>query len=264
MTLDSADHGFQPVERDIARQGNGAESDYDRAKGRLVVALDKATAEEARTLVTELAESVGVFKVGLELVMAPGGLSFARELADRGAKVFLDMKFYDIGNTVELAVANVAKAGFEFVTVHGLNRKTLDAAVRGRGSVPRSSLKLLAVTVLTNHDMADLREGNIRAESISQIAIKRALMAEAAGFDGVIASGHEVKEIRAAVSSNFIIKVPGIRPTGAPLNDQTRSMTPTEARRLGADYLVVGRPIYQSANPKNVADMIVEEIRQAG
>jgi orotidine-5'-phosphate decarboxylase len=232
---------------------------------RLVVALDKPRVDEARELVTELGPTVEVYKVGLELVFA-GGLAFAHELKERGKLVFLDMKLLDIGNTVEKAVANVVKLGFDFLTVHAHDQKTLRAAVRGRNSADTrpgtERLKLLGVTVLTNLTQDDLLEQGLR-ESATDLAVRRALMAYEADFDGVIASGHETAAIRKATDPNFIIKVPGIRPKGSAMGDQQRIMTPTEAIREGASYLVVGRPIADARHPEHVAKHILEEIAAA-
>ncbi len=225
---------------------------------RLVVALDTPTAAAAERLVDKLDETDCVYKIGLELVFG-GGLELAARLKARGKRVFLDMKLLDIGNTVEKAVANVADAGFDFLTVHGFDRKTMDAAVKGRGN---SGLNLLAVTVLTNLLEADLKEQGI-FESASSLAVRRAKMASDAGFDGVIASPHEARAIRAATRQDFIIKTPGIRPSGAARNDQARVMSPGAAIREGATYLVVGRPIIENPEPLKAAIEIQREIREA-
>lgn len=263
MALDMGGIGFQVAECDMPSQQNSTYSDDEKAKSCLVVALDTRTVAEAQSLVTELNGSAGVYKVGLELLFAEGGgLKFAEKLKLEGKKVFLDMKLHDIGNTVEKAVANVAGLGFDFLTVHGVNRRILDAAVKGRESASGSALKLLAVTVLTDQSQADLLEAGITSDCALDLALRRALMAEAAGFNGVIASGHEAKAIREAIpDENFIIKVPGIRPAGSAKDDQTRTMTPAEAMKAGATYIVVGRPIYKSSNPEAAAKAIIAEIR---
>jgi orotidine-5'-phosphate decarboxylase len=229
---------------------------------RLVVALDKPTAAEACKLVTELGSLVEVYKVGLELLFGDG-LEVARNLTTQNKLVFLDMKLWDIPNTVEKAVANIARMKFNFLTVHGVDRKTIAAAVRGRelgDSRPKAKqLKLLAVTVLTSSTEEDLYEQGARERS-KDLSVRRAEMAWKGGFDGVIASGHEAHAIRAATDEDFIIKVPGIRFGGAAVGDQARVMTPSEALREGADYLVVGRPIAEASNPVAAAKRFIEEI----
>ncbi|MFT3732732.1 MAG: orotidine-5'-phosphate decarboxylase [Hyphomicrobium sp.] len=260
MALDAlSDSGFQNWEGEVVRQSFSHLSEQD-AKSKLVVALDAPTVPDARKLCAKLRDSAGVFKVGLELVMSKGGLAFARDLIEEEHQVFLDMKLLDIGNTVERAVANVASSGFQFLTVHATNRKTLRAAVAGRNSQREQNLKLLAVTVLTSFDENDLREEGVFGQTPLELAVHRAKMAEEEGFDGVIASGHEAKSIRQVTNSNFIIKVPGIRPAGSEIGDQTRTMTPAEAMEAGASYIVVGRPIYKANDPAAVARQIVREM----
>lgn len=260
MALDVLnDSGFQNWESDVSSNIRSPLT----AKDKLVVALDAPTILKARELCDALHDSAGVFKVGLELVMSKGGLAFARDLIEEGHKVFLDMKLLDIGNTVEKAVANVASSGFQFLTVHATNRKTLRAAVTGRNSQRTQNLQLLAVTVLTSFDENDLREEGVVGQTPLELAVHRAKMAEEEGFDGVIASGHEAKAIRRATKPNFIIKVPGIRPAGSEIGDQTRTMTPAQAIEAGATYIVVGRPIYNAAYPALVAKQIIREISEA-
>jgi orotidine-5'-phosphate decarboxylase len=223
---------------------------------RLIVALDTATVEEARGLARRLGSAAGIYKVGLELVSG-GGISFAQELVRAGNRVFLDMKLLDIPNTVERATANAARLGAEFLTVHGQDRKTLDAAVRGRG---RSGMKLLAVTVLTSLDAADLREQGIANRSPAELVLDRVRLAEAAGFDGVVASSREAAAIRKVVAAGFLIVTPGVRPAGAAAGDQARIATPAAAIRAGATHLVVGRPITAAADPVAAAAAICREI----
>jgi orotidine-5'-phosphate decarboxylase len=225
------------------------------AAHRLIVALDLSTAQEARALVSALHGEVGIFKLGLELILADG-LPFARGLIESGFQLFLDAKLLDIPNTVERATANVAALGAAFLTVHGTDRKTLDAAVRGRG---RSATKLLAVTVLTSLDLAEQGVGATPAE----LVLRRARLAKAAGFDGVIASAQEAKAIRAEIGDNFLIITPGIRPAGTVSADQQRIATPAGAIAAGADYLVVGRPITQAPDPARAASEIISEIEAA-
>ena len=230
-----------------------------RPKDRLFVALDVPTLDAARRLVEALGDCVSHYKIGLELVFG-GGLDFALGLKAAGSSVFLDMKLLDIGNTVEKATANVARTGVDYLTVHGHDRKTLDAAVRGRGD---TKLKLLAVTVLTNLDQNDLREQGVASLAPADLVVHRAKLAKAAGFDGVIASGQEAALVRAAVGPDFLIVTPGIRAAGAETGDQARAVTPLIAMRAGATHLVVGRPITGAADPKAAAAAIINEISAA-
>lgn len=264
MALDGVlDRGFRVSESAVTTPSRLRSSKLS-AKDRLVVALDKPTVREAEVLVEELAGAVGVYKIGLQLVMSVGGLKFARDLRKhQNQQVFLDMKLLDIGNTIEKSVANVADSGFQFLTVHGKNRKALRAAVTGRRSIQadhvRDRLKLLAVTVLTDQSETDLREEGLNKSAI-ELAVERAKMAEEEGFDGVIASGEEARAIREATGPNFIIKVPGVRLPGSDPKDQTRAVTPEAAMKAGATYIVVGRPIYESHDPAVVANRFIEEI----
>jgi len=228
------------------------------ARDRLIVALDVPSVDEARALTDTLQDSVGVYKIGLELLFA-GGMSLASELASRGARVFLDAKLLDIEATIERATAAIARTGAHFLTVHAADRKTLDAALRGRGD---SGLKLLGVTVLTNLGPADLVQQGTDIPP-AELVLHRAMLAKEAGFDGVVASGLEAAAIREAAGSGFLIVTPGIRPEGGASNDQARIVTPTNSIAAGADYLVVGRPITAAADPRAAAEAIVAEIARA-
>lgn len=232
-------------------------SELLRPEDRLIVALDFPTQDEARDLVHNLGEAVELYKIGLELFYA-GGIRLAEDLRAVGKQVFIDAKLLDIGNTVEKATANIAKFGAKFLTVHGLDRKTLDAAVRGRAS---HDLKLLAVTVLTNLDRSDLVQQGIQMMP-KDLVLHRAALAANAGIDGVVASGHEAQQIRENFP-NLTIVTPGIRPAGADSGDQTRVMTPGRAISAGADYLVVGRPISQASDPRAAAETIISDIANA-
>ena len=225
---------------------------------RLIVALDVPNVEEAKALIEALGDSVGVYKIGLELLFS-GGFELARELASQGRSVFIDAKLLDIEATVECATAAIARTGAEFLTVHALDAKTLDAAVRGRAS---SKLRLLGVTVLTNLDRDDLKEQGVD-RSPKELAVYRAMLAQEAGFDGVVASGEEAAALRQALGPGVLIVTPGIRPKGAERHDQTRSITPAEAVAAGADYIVVGRPITRAPDPRSAAEAIVREIASA-
>ena len=230
------------------------------AKSRLFVALDMPDVAAAEAMVARLGENVSAYKIGLELLFG-GGIALAQKLKREGKSVFLDMKLLDIPNTVEKAAANIAGLGLDYLTVHGVDRKTLDAAVKGRG---KSDLKLLAVTVLTSLDALDLVEQGISGTTPAKLVVRRALMAKAAGFDGVIASGLEAAQVREAVGPEFLIVTPGIRLKAGPDKDQARVMTPTDAIKAGASHLVVGRPITGADDPAKVAKAIVGEIGKAG
>jgi orotidine-5'-phosphate decarboxylase len=228
------------------------------ARDRLIVALDVPSVDEARALIDTLQDSIGIYKIGLELLFS-GGMALASELASRGARVFLDAKLLDIEMTVERATAAIARTGAHFLTVHAADRKTLNAAVRGRG---HSRLKLLGVTVLTNLGPADLVQQGTDIPP-AELVLHRAMLAKEAGFDGVVASGLEAAVIREAADSGFLIVTPGIRPEGGASNDQARIVTPAKAIAAGADYLVVGRPITAAGDPRAAAEAIVAEIGSA-
>ncbi len=226
-------------------------------RDRLIVALDVPNVEEAKALIDRLGESVGVYKIGLELLFS-GGFALAQELTRQGRSVFIDAKLLDIEATVERATAVIAESGATFLTVHALDRKTIAAAVRGRGD---TKLKLLGVTVLTNLSRADLAEHGIDEAPLAVVQ-RRAMMARDGGFDGVIASGQEARALRERLRQTLIV-TPGIRPAGADTQDQTRVVTPQAAIKAGADYLVVGRPITRASDPRQAAEAIVEEITAA-
>ena len=225
---------------------------------KLIVALDVPSYDEARALVETLGDTVSFYKIGLELLFSEG-LALASELKNEGKRIFLDMKFLDIGNTVEKAVAGVAHLGFDFLTIHGTDTKTMKAAVKGRGN---SQLKLLAVTVLTSLDQNDLNEQGI-AMSTRDLVLTRAKLAREAGIDGVIASGQEAASIRAACGLEFLIVTPGIRLPGADAGDQKRISTPEDAIRNGANHIVVGRPINAARSPVEAAQSFLEHMSRA-
>jgi orotidine-5'-phosphate decarboxylase len=227
-------------------------------RDKLIVALDLPSYDDARALVDRLGDTVSFYKIGLELLFSDG-IDLARELKRDGKRVFLDLKFLDIGNTVERAVANAAALGVDFITVHGHDTKTLKAAVKGRGT---SDLKLLAVTVLTSLDQTDLEEQGISATPAG-LVVGRARMAEMAGFDGVIASGQEAAAVRAETGPDFLIVTPGIRLPGADAGDQTRVTSPEEAIGFGANHIVVGRPINAAKDPNAAAEAFLAHIAKA-
>lgn len=226
-------------------------------RDRLIVALDVPSIEMALSLVTRLGRSVTFYKVGYQLGYA-GGLAFARQLIDDGKQVFLDFKLHDIGNTVEKGVESVAKMGAAFLTIHAYPQ-TMQAAVKGRGA---SKLKILAVTVLTSYDDNDLANAGYRMK-VGELAAMRAQQARDLGIDGLVCSPEEAANLRKIVGGKMTLVTPGIRPAGSATGDQKRIMTPAKAIAAGADYLVVGRPITEAADPKAAAEAIVAEIAQA-
>jgi len=225
-------------------------------RDRLIVALDLADVEGARALVDRIGDAATFYKIGYRLGYG-GGLAFARELTDRGLKVFLDLKLHDIGNTVEEGVRAVADLGASFLTVHAYPQ-TMRAAVRGRGG----RLKILAVTVLTSYDEADAREAGY-ALPVAEMVARRSEQAREIGIDGIVCSAAEAAAVRGIVGPDRLIVTPGIRPAGSDPGDQKRVLTPGEARRAGIDHVVVGRPITGAADPRAVARAIVEEMEAA-
>lgn len=226
-------------------------------RDRLIVALDVPSLEMALSLVTKLGRSVTFYKIGYQLGYA-GGLAFAHQLIDDGKQVFLDFKLHDIGNTVEKGVESIAKMGASFLTVHGYPQ-TMQAAVKGKAA---SKLKVLAVTVLTSYDDNDLANAGYSLK-VGELAAARAEQARDLGIDGLVCSPEEVANLRKIVGGKMILVTPGIRPAGSATGDQKRIMTPAKAIAAGADYLVVGRPITEAADPKAAAEAIVAEIAQA-
>jgi orotidine-5'-phosphate decarboxylase len=226
-------------------------------KNRLIVALDVASPEEASALVGRLGPAVSFYKVGLELYAA-AGMAFVRELVGAGKDVFLDLKFYDIPETVKRAVRQVGATGVRFLTVHG-SGPVMRAAAEGRAGAP---LKLLAVTVLTSFDREDLEDLGYRCEVADLVAL-RVQKARQAGIDGIVCSAQEVAAVRALAGPDLILVTPGVRSAGAAAGDQKRIATPAEAIRSGADYIVVGRQITRAADPAAEAARILEEIARA-
>ena len=227
------------------------------ARDALIVALDVESVEAARALVEKLGDSVGFYKIGLELAFA-GGLDFAEGLKDAGKRVFLDLKLHDIGATVERATRQIARRGADFVTVHGYDQ-TMRAAREGAGE---SGLGVLAVTVLTSYDDADLRRAGYASDVAATVA-SRARQAREAGVAGLILSPLDLPPIRALVGPQMLLVTPGVRPRGGASNDQKRVATPAEAIGAGADHLVVGRPITRADDPRKAAETIRAEIEEA-
>jgi orotidine-5'-phosphate decarboxylase len=224
---------------------------------RLIVALDVASVAEAEALVVRLGETVSFYKIGYQLAFA-GGSDFARVLAGAGKRVFLDLKLHDIGNTVARGVESVARLGASFLTVHAYPQ-TMHAAVDGRKG---STLRLLAVTVLTSYDDADLAAAGYDF-TVSELVGERAAQARDIGIDGLVCSGEEAAILRPVVGPGMVLVTPGIRPAGAAVGDQKRVMTPSAAIAAGADHLVIGRPIVAASDPQAAAEAIVIEIDRA-
>jgi orotidine-5'-phosphate decarboxylase len=226
-------------------------------RDRLIVALDIPDVREARQLVERIGESAVFYKIGMELAYG-GGLLLASELAATGKHVFLDLKLHDIPNTVERATAQAAKLGARFVTVHAYPQ-TMRAAVAGAKG---SGMQILAVTVLTSYDDADLFEAVYRFGVVETVR-RRAEQALDLGVDGLVASAAEAVMARQTVGAGLALVTPGVRPSGGTHGDQKRVATPAEAIRNGADYLVVGRPVTQAPHPRAAAAAVVAEIGAA-
>ena len=225
-------------------------------KDRLIVALDVDNKERAQVLVDELAPHVGMFKVGKELFTAEGP-QIVRSIVEGGGRVFLDLKFHDIPNTVAKAVGAAAQLGAFFVTLHiAGGRAMLEAAA---SALPAEGTQLLGVTVLTSHTDATLMETGMRGTVVETVR-QLARLAHESGIDGVVCSPHEIALVRETAGDGMVIVTPGIRPKGAAKGDQARVTTPGEALRLGCDYIVVGRPITEAASPSDAAKAIVDEL----
>ncbi|HZH08954.1 MAG TPA: orotidine-5'-phosphate decarboxylase [Microvirga sp.] len=227
-------------------------------RDRLIIGLDVGSVDEARSIVERIGDAGTFYKVGYQLAYA-GGFEFARELIDRGKKVFLDLKLHDIGNTVEEGVRSIARMGVTFLTVHAYPQ-TMRAAVAGKAG---SSLKILAVTVLTSYDDSDLVEAGYAPVPAADLVARRAEQARDIGIDGIVCAATEAQRVRAIVGRNRLIVTPGIRPAGADAGDQKRIVTPAEGIRLGANHLVVARPIVRADDPRAAAEAIVRDIAGA-
>ena len=226
-------------------------------RDRLIVALDLPGIAAAEAMVARLGDSVTFYKIGYQLAYA-GGLPLVRLLADQGKKVFIDLKLHDIGNTVARGVESIAKLGATFLTVHAYPQTMKAAVEAGAGS----GLKILAVTVLTSYDDGDLHAAGFRL-GVSDLVEARAQQAQVLGIDGLVCSPEEAAHLRKVVGHQMNLVTPGIRPAGATAGDQKRIMTPARAIAAGADYLVVGRPVLEAADPGQAAEAIQAEIKQA-
>jgi orotidine-5'-phosphate decarboxylase len=220
----------------------------------VIIALDFDSPREADRLVADLGNSAGFYKIGIEL-FAAAGMGYVQKLVDRGKRVFLDLKYYDIGETVRRAVAVAAKSGATFLTVHAVGQ-VMRAAVEGRGD---SGMKLLAVTVLTSFDQGDLEQMGHEC-TVSELVAKRVRQAMAAGIEGIVGSPLEALAIRSAAGPDALLVTPGVRSVGAARGDQKRVATPAEALRDGANYVVVGRQVTRAAHPAEALNAIHEEL----
>ena len=244
----------------IASSAAAMEHDLRKAPtsaDRLIVALDLPNIERAQAMIARLGDSVTFYKIGYQLGFA-GGLSLVGKLSDAGKKVFVDLKLHDIGNTVARGVESLRALGATFLTVHAYPQ-TMKAAVEARG---QSALKILAVTVLTSYDDGDLHAAGYRL-GVSDLVEARAQQAQVLGVDGLVCSPEEAAALRKIVGHQITLVTPGIRPGGAASGDQKRIMPPARAIAAGADYLVVGRPVMEAADPKAAAEAIQAEIAQA-
>lgn len=223
-------------------------------RDRLICALDLPDADSARVLVNELGDSVSFYKIGLELCMAGGFFELLDWLVAQQKKVFVDLKFFDVPATVGAAVERLSHRGATFATVHG-NQAMMEAAADRKGD-----LGILAVTALTSLDRGDLLDLGFNCD-IDELVLSRARRALEAGCDGVVSSGLEAEKLRAGVDHRLVVVTPGIRPVdNRPEDDQKRVVSPTDAFRNGADYIVVGRPIRGAEQPRRAAEAIQEEI----
>lgn len=234
------------------------------SKDKLIVALDVESAQQARELVNSLRDLAGMFKIGSQLFTAEGP-EIVREIIRSGSKVFLDLKFHDIPNTVRSAASEATRIGVSIFNVHALGGREM--MQRTAEAVSEVALKegierplVIAVTILTSTDVRELAQVGIDSDPVSNV-VRLSLLAELSGMDGIVASPHEIEPVRAAITRpGFKIITPGVRPAQAGLDDQKRVMTPAEAISAGADYIVVGRPITQAQDPVEATRLILEEM----
>ncbi|HET9099136.1 MAG TPA: orotidine-5'-phosphate decarboxylase [Acidobacteriaceae bacterium] len=230
-------------------------------KDRLIVALDVPTAAQARELARQLSGICRWVKVGLELYLAAGA-AIVEELASQGFSVFLDLKFHDIPNTVAGAVRSAASMGASLLTVHAAGGPAMLAAAAEAAAAQANSPRLLAVTVLTSMDAAQLAAIGVDASPADQV-LRLARMAQNSGIDGLVCSAEEIRVLRQELGPAMQLVIPGIRPAGSEVGDQKRISTPADAIRAGANALVVGRPITKASNPAQAAEAILKEIASA-
>jgi orotidine-5'-phosphate decarboxylase len=231
------------------------------SQDRLIVALDVASATQARQVVQAIGDAATTYKVGKQLFTAEGP-QVVRDLVASGRKVFLDLKYHDIPNTVAAAVRAAADLGVSMITVHASGGSKMTRAAAEAASQSASKPMVLAVTVLTSLGDADLEELGIAGNVLSQV-LRLGALARAAGCGGLVASAQEARELRKALGEGFAIVTPGVRPAGASVGDQARVVTPKDAIAAGATYLVVGRPVLEAADPAWAAQQIANEIAAA-
>ena len=223
-------------------------------RDRLIFALDVPEIDQAKNLVEELADSVSFYKIGMELMMTGHYFALLDWLVEKDKKVFIDLKLFDVPQTVAKAVKRLSQRGAYFTTVHG-NQSMMEAAAAEKGD-----LKILAVTALTSLDQGDLKDMGFLCD-VQDLVVSRARRALAAGCDGIVASGLELERIRSEVNRKLVIVTPGIRPVeNRSTDDQKRIVSVEQAFQRGADHIVVGRPIKNAANPKQAAEMMQETI----
>jgi orotidine-5'-phosphate decarboxylase len=223
----------------------------------IIIALDVESVEQARDLVERLGDAAPFYKVGMELYAA-AGMQFVDELTNRGKQVFLDLKFFDIGETVKRAVAQVARRGIRFLTVHA-SSQVMRAAIEGKAG---SNLQILAVTVLTSFDQSDLSDYG-HTSTIEVLVEQRVRNAMAAGVEGIVCSPLEVARVRQVAGPSAILVTPGVRSAGSAVGDQKRIATPAQAIERGANHLVIGRQVTRARDPRAEVHRILDEIRLA-
>jgi orotidine-5'-phosphate decarboxylase len=231
------------------------------ARERLIVALDVSSSAEAQKIVSSLGDSVQTYKVGMQLYTAEGP-QIVRELVAAGKKVFLDLKYHDIPNTVAAAVREGAQLGVSMLTVHASGGTKMLQVATEAARASRTAPQVLAVTVLTSMNAEDLNQTGVPG-SLADLVLHLASLALAAGCDGVVSSAHEVRNLRAKLGNDFLAVTPGVRPAGTGLGDQVRVVSPAEAIRAGATHIVVGRPITAAPNPVTAVGSILREIEDA-
>jgi orotidine-5'-phosphate decarboxylase len=231
------------------------------ARDQLIVALDVSSAAQAQKIVFSLGDSVSFYKVGMQLYTAEGP-SVVRDLVSSGRRVFLDLKYHDIPNTVGAAVRAAGKLGVSLLTVHGAGGSKMLRAAMEAARESNPAMKLVAVTVLTSMDEEDLNEVGVPGNLERQV-VQVANLALKAGCHGVVSSAREVKALRVRLGNDFLVVTPGVRPPGAAHGDQARAVTPAEAIAAGSTHLVVGRPITGAENPSEQAEKIIREIEHA-
>ena len=231
------------------------------ARDQLIVALDVSSAAQAQKIVTALGDSVTFYKVGMQLYTAEGP-GIVRDLIRAGRRVFLDLKYHDIPNTVGAAVREAGKLGVSLLTVHGSGGSKMLRAATEAARESNPALKVIAVTVLTSMDQDELNE--IMQGNLEEQVVHVAGLALKAGCHGVVSSAREVRALRTRMGNDFLVITPGVRPAGAAHGDQARVVTPAEAIAAGSTHLVVGRPITAAPNPAREAEKIIQEIEQAG